>query len=67
MSHRTATLSVYDMFGQIFVSVTIRDHDLTGEFAEEPEFRCSTTVRSTGEAEPHEWLAQALLGLLESC
>jgi hypothetical protein len=64
--HRSASISAYDMFGQIFVAVTIRDHDLTGEIAQEPEYRCSTTVRSTGEAEPLEWLQQALLGLLES-
>jgi hypothetical protein len=65
--HRYATISAYDMFGEIFVAVTVRDHDLTGEAGREPELRCSTTVRSTGESEPLEWLQQALLGLLESC
>lgn len=67
MAHRTATLSAYDMFGQVHVTVTIRDHDVPGEWVEEPEYACSTTIQSTGESEPHEWLAQALLGLLESC
>lgn len=64
--HRTATLQAYDMFGHIMISVQIRDHDVTGQYAEEPEFRCSALVPSTGEAEPHEWLQQALLGLLEA-
>lgn len=62
-----ATLTAYDMFGEVFVTVTVRDHDLRGEDAVAPEFHCSTTIRSTGESEPHEWLAQALVGLMEAC
>lgn len=65
--HRFASITAYDMFGQIFVAATVRDHDITREEGREPELRCSTMVRSTGETEPVEWLQQALLGLLESC
>jgi len=64
--HRTASIQCYDMFGHIMVSVRIRDHDVTGQMAEEPEFACSALVPSTGEGEPVEWLQQALLGLLEA-
>lgn len=64
--HRTAHLQAYDMFGQIMVSVRIRDHDVTGQMAEEPEFACSALVPSTGESEPIEWLQQALMGYLEA-
>lgn len=66
MSHRTATLTAYDMYGYIFVTVTIRDHDGMAQFSVEPEYRCSASVPSTGEDEPAEWLQQALMGLLES-
>ena len=64
--HRTASITCYDMFGQIFVGARIRDHDATGEVAEEPEFACSALVPSTGESEPIEWLQQALMGYLEA-
>lgn len=66
MSHRTASITAYDMFGLIFVTVVIRDHDGMAEFSVEPEYHCSASIRSTGEDEPAEWLQQALMGLLES-
>lgn len=66
MAHRTATISCFDMFASIYVTVTIRDHDGTGEFGSTPEYTCSATIPSTGESEPQEWLQQALLGLLEA-
>lgn len=62
-----ATLTAYDIFGRVFVTVTVKDYDRPQEDAVEPEFHCSTTIRSTGESEPVEWLAQALLGLMEAC
>lgn len=65
--HRTCTLQAYDFFGQVMVSVVIKDHDAEPSgMAPESEFAASATIPSTGEAEPIEWLGQALLGLLES-
>lgn len=65
--HRLATIQAYDTFGQIQVSVVIRDHhDIAPEFGTPIEFATATAIPSTGEAEPCEWLTQALIGLLES-
>lgn len=65
--HRTCYIQAYDFFGQIMVSVLIRDHDaMLPELGSPLEFGASATVPSTGEAEPVEWLTQALLGMLES-
>lgn len=65
--HRTATISAYDFFGSIAVSVVIHDHDaIAPELGSRDEYATATTIPSTGESEPCEWLQQALLGLLES-
>lgn len=66
--HRTATVTAYDMLDQIVVTVTVKQWDQPEDLIlREPEFSCTATIPSTGEDEPHEWLAQALLGLLEHC
>lgn len=65
--HRTCTVQAYDFFGQIMVSVVIRDHDaIAPELGSGDEYITAATIPSTSEAEPCEWLQQALLGLLEA-
>lgn len=64
--HRTAYVSIYDVLDRISVTVAVRDHDRILDGDHVVELSTGTLIPSTGEAEPIEWLQQALLGLLES-
>lgn len=66
MTHRTCQVHVYDFFGSISVTVSIMDHHRIIDGEPMRELSTSAVIPSTGEAEPNEWLQQALLGLLES-
>lgn len=60
-----ATISCYDVMGDIIVAVSVRQQDHP-RAAWEPVLLHATAIRSEGETEPREWLQDCLVGLLES-
>ena len=65
--YRVAHIQVFDFMDQVHVSSTIRTYEL-GEGAEMHNDLESVTctVQGTGETDPHRWLADALVALIEA-
>lgn len=63
--YRTATISAYDVMGDVFITATVRTYEPDGETFDSTEFRCATTVQGVGEPDTAEWLQDALVALLE--
>jgi len=64
MSHFIANISFYDCMSEVMLAATV--HDLDGpEGSLERVLTCSDQVPGTGEANPREWLRDALVALLE--
>lgn len=59
-------LSAWDIMDNVYVAVGV--YDDSGE-REDDGVRCvelKTTIRGTGESDPHEWARDALIAALES-
>ena len=63
--YRMASLVAYDVMETVHVTVTVRLWDGMQTGAPTSEFTVTTTVQGVGSAEDHEWLRDALVGLLE--
>lgn len=60
-----ATISCYDVMGDIIVAVSLRQQEHP-EAKWEQALLQVTPIRSEGETEPREWLRDCLVGLLET-
>lgn len=66
MSWSQASIHAYDVMGNVFVTATVRQSQPVGEDPKETVTVASTTFPGVGEDDPHEWLRDALVGLLEA-
>lgn len=60
-----ATISAYDVMGDVVVAVSVRQQE-TPESPWERVILTTCALTSVGETEPREWLRDCLVGLLES-
>lgn len=64
--YRVATIACYDVMDTVQISATVRLWDGLVTDGSDVEFHCAATVQGVGSAEGHEWLRDALIGLIES-
>lgn len=61
-----ANVHVIDVLDQVWVSATVRDELQPGSGVTVEVAALSDTFAGVGEPDPHEWLRDALIGLLEA-
>lgn len=61
-----ATVNCFDLIDKIHVSAVIRQHAIDGVATTVVVWQGSATFDGVGEADPHRWLSDALVGLLET-
>jgi hypothetical protein len=66
MSWYSATVHAYDVMDRVQITVTMRATIEDRSEAIETLFHTATTVPSTGERDPREWLRDALVAALEA-
>lgn len=64
--YRVASLYAYDVMESVHVSATVKLWDEIQTGSPSSEFIVSTTIQGVGSAEDHEWLKDALVGLIEA-
>lgn len=64
MSHMVCYLSAYDVMGDVFVHVTVTDHDINPSDPEQTN-TWATTFPGTGEQYQPKWLRDVLQEVLE--
>lgn len=64
--YRIATIAAYDVMETVHVHATVRLWDGLQTGSPTAEFSCTATVQGVGSSEDHEWLRDALVGLIES-
>jgi hypothetical protein len=64
--YRTATLAVYDVMDEVFVTADVRLYDAFPEHPSEIEVHCQTTISGVGSGDGRAWLRDALVGLIEA-
>lgn len=64
--YRVASVHAYDVFETVHVAATVSLWDGMQTGAPSSQFSVSATVMGVGSAEDHEWLRDALVGLIES-
>lgn len=58
-------LSAWDIMGNVHVAASLFDDQLEVKEHREPVWEATVEVRGVGESEPHEWIRDALVALLE--
>jgi hypothetical protein len=64
--YRVASIHAYDVFETVHVSATVKLWDGLQTGSPTSEYTASATIMGVGSAEDHEWLRDALVGLIES-
>jgi len=60
-----ATVNAYDVMGQVFIILSVREQGDTKEESLGTVLHTTTTVPGSGETSPTEWAKDALVALLE--
>jgi len=61
-----ATINAFDLIDRVHVSAIVRCHEVDGEGMTTVVWQGASTVAGVGEADPHLWLKDALVALLET-
>lgn len=64
--YRVATIAAFDVMETVHITATVRLWDGVVTDGSDVEFACTATVQGVGSSEGHEWLRDALVGLIES-
>lgn len=66
MAYRTATVCCFDVMETVHIAATVKVWDEKGGGPATSEFSVVTGIQGVGSSEDHEWLRDALVGLIES-
>ena len=66
MSWLMATANAYDVMGDVFIQVEVRQAGESPERPIETVLRATTTISGVGETNPRDWLEDVLVACLES-
>jgi len=64
--YRVASVHAYDVMESVHVAATVKLWDGLQTGSPTSEFTVSATIQGVGSAEDHEWLRDALVGLIEA-
>lgn len=64
--YRIATIAAYDVLETVHVHATVRLWDGLHTGSPTSEFSVTVTIQGVGSSEDHEWLRDALVGLIEA-
>jgi hypothetical protein len=64
--YRTAMIAAYDVMETVHVSARVMMYDRFQTGSPTGEFRVEVDVQGVGSSEDHEWLRDALIGLIEA-
>ena len=66
MSWLMATAHAYDVMGSVFITAEVRSAEGPQGTPPSVVLRATTTVDGVGETNPHDWLSDVLVALLET-
>lgn len=64
--HRTASISAYDVLGDVWITATVTTRDGFSDAVSDHRLTVSVQVKSIGEGDTARWLRDALVALAET-
>ena len=66
MSQLSATVHIYDVMTNVFLTCDVREYSPEPDKGSRPVITFQHTIPGVGETDPREWLRDALIGIVEA-